>query len=160
MTFYVSFFCFALDPPSITYISANMTVNQSEPVNLTCRANGNPKPTITWTKDSNIINSSFTVRGKSNEGLYVCTADNGIGNAPSKSMFMTVDCKSKLTILTINRVWIAVTHYVKQIETELQIPICHFWSSKSSHFQSEAKCKHFFWKWVSLEWGKQNNIYI
>ena len=160
MTLYVSFFCFALDPPSITYISANMTVNQSEPVNLTCRANGNPKPTITWTKDSNIINSSFTVRGKSNEGLYVCTADNGIGNAPSKSMFMTVDCKSKLTILTINRVWIAVTHYVKQIETELQIPICHFWSSKSSHFQSEVKCKHFFWKWVSLEWGKQNDIYI
>ena len=104
MILYVFFFYFALDPPSITYISANMTVNQSEPVNLTCRANGNPKPTITWTKDSNIINSSFTVRGKSNEGLYVCTADNGIGNAPSKSMFMTVDCKSKLTILTINRV--------------------------------------------------------
>ena len=104
MTLYVLFFCFALDPPSISYISANMTVNQSEPVNLTCRANGNPKPTITWTKDSNIINSSFTVHGKSDEGLYVCTADNGIGNASSKSMFMTVDCKSNLTILTINRV--------------------------------------------------------
>ena len=104
MTLCVLFFCFALDPPSITYICANMTVNQSEPVNLTCRANGNPKPTITWTKDSNIINSSFTVHGKSDEGLYVCTADNGIGNASSKPMFMTVDCKSKLTILTINRV--------------------------------------------------------
>ena len=104
MTLYVLFFCFALDPPSITYISANVTVNQSQPVNLTCGANGNPKPNITWTKDSNIINSFFTVRGKSDEGLYVCTADNGIGNASSMSMFMTVDCKSKLTILTINRV--------------------------------------------------------
>ena len=104
MILYVFFFYFALDPPSITYISANMTVNQSEPVNLTCRANGNPKPTITWTKDRNIINSSFTVRGKSDEGLYVCTAYNGIGNVSSKSMFITVECKSKLTILTVNRV--------------------------------------------------------
>ena len=104
MTLYVLLFCFALDPPSITYISANMTVNQRESVDLTCRANGNPKPTITWTKDSNIRNSSFTVRGKSDEGLYVCTADKGIGNASTKSMFMTVDCKSKLTILAINRV--------------------------------------------------------
>ena len=79
-------------------------------MNLTCRANGNPKPTITWTKDSNIINSSFTVRGKSDEGPYVCTADNGIGNASRKSMFITVECKYKLTILTINRVPIVVTH--------------------------------------------------
>ena len=104
MTLYVLLFYFALDPPSITYISANMTVNQSETVNLTCKPDSNPKSNITWKKDSNIINSSLTVRGKSDEGMYVCTADNGIGNASSKSVFITVECKSKLTILTTNRV--------------------------------------------------------
>ena len=93
------FFCFALDPPNITYISANMTVNQSESVNLNCRADGYPKPDITWSKDGNIINSPFTVRGKSDEGLYVCNASNGIGNASIKSVFITVECKSKCEVL-------------------------------------------------------------
>ena len=92
-------FFFALDPPNITYISANVPVNQNEPVNLTCKADGNPKPAITWSKDRNIINSSFTVRGKSDEGLYVCNASNGIGNASIKSVFITVECKSKCEVL-------------------------------------------------------------
>ena len=130
MTLYVLFF-FALDQPNITYISANMTVNQSESVNLTCRADGNPKSTVTWTKDSNIINSSFTVGGKSDEGLYVCTADNGIGTASSKSVFITVECKSKLTILTTNTVWIAVSPLVKQMETRLEFQFAIFWVPKA-----------------------------
>ena len=76
-----------------------MTVNQSESVNLTCSADGNRKPDITWSKDGNIINSSFTVRGKSDEGIYVCNASNGIGNASIKSVFITVECKSKCEVL-------------------------------------------------------------
>ena len=70
-----------------------MKVNQSDPVNLTCSGDGYPKPTITWTKNNNIINKSFIVRGKRDEGLYVCTADNGIGNASSESVVVTVECK-------------------------------------------------------------------
>lgn len=95
MTLSFLFFGFDLDPPNITRISENKTVNQSDPVNLTCRADGNPKPTITWMKNGKVVNKSFIVRGKSAEGLYICTADNGIGKASSKPVFITVECKSK-----------------------------------------------------------------
>ena len=42
------------------------------------------------------------------------------------------------------------------METKIQIQICHFWSSKSSHFQTEAKCKHSFEN--EFDWNEENKI--
>ena len=37
------------------------------------------------------------------------------------------------------------------METKVQIPICHFWSSKSSHFQSISFENEF-------DWNEKNKI--
>ena len=76
----VSFvFCF-LDAPEITHISDPQTLNAGELLTLNCTADGNPAPSITWTRLStgNIVNMPLTVTGKEYEGGYRCTASNSI----------------------------------------------------------------------------------
>ena len=70
-------------------------MNQSDTIPLTCTADGNPAPNISWVKlPENIpVNFSLTITGKQDEGFYRCTADNGIGNAIADVVFITVESK-------------------------------------------------------------------
>ena len=113
-----------------------MTVNQSDPVNLACSADGYPKPTITWKKNNNIMNKSFIVRGKRDEGLYVCTADNGIGNASSALVIVTVKCKSKCV----------KCQYLlqKQMETRLECSFAIFRVPKGFFFKARLSANNSF----------------
>ena len=78
--------------PEITSISDNQTVNEGDIVSLSCTADGNPTPSITWTKVSDDSQVSFplTITGKQNEGLYRCTADNGIGSPVTEDITIVV----------------------------------------------------------------------
>ena len=90
-------FCLiVLDPPSITYISGNKIVNETDVVQLNCTADGNPPPNIVWTKvpDNRPVPSLFNITGKQKEGLYRCTAVNGIGDSSARDVNITVLCKS------------------------------------------------------------------
>ena len=70
-----------------------MVVKVSDPVTLTCLAEGDPKPLITWIKDDiHVTNGNrFVVKpsgelairdiGKNDEGNYHCVARNKIGFA-------------------------------------------------------------------------------
>ena len=72
-------------------------------MNLICNATGDPEPSITLTRlsDNTIVNSSFTITGKQDEGAYRCTADNGVGNAATADVFIVVQSKfiSQVSIL-------------------------------------------------------------
>ena len=70
-----------LDGPEITHISSTQTVNNGDTLNLNCTVDGNPSPTITWTRlsDDSSVNFPLVVTGRQNEGTYRCTAHNGIG---------------------------------------------------------------------------------
>ena len=64
-------------------------------MSLICLAEGNPVPRITWTKvvDNSRVNFPLTISGSQDEGLYRCTAENGVGSLVTKDVNMTVNCK-------------------------------------------------------------------
>lgn len=74
--------------PSITAISGNITLNESDDVILSCNATGTPPPNITWSKSGdqhkNIkLGSLLPLRNisRAQDGLYWCTAENGAGKS-------------------------------------------------------------------------------
>ena len=85
-----------LDPPSITHIIHDRIVNETDVVQLNCTADGNPPPTISWTRlpDNNPISKVLNITSKQDEGLHRCTAENGVGNVATKDVNITVLCKS------------------------------------------------------------------
>ena len=86
------------DPPNITHISPNQTVNATDTVSLICSADGYPAPSITWTNvtGNNDVNVPLPIAGIHDEGYYRCSADNGIGNPASRDVFIIVQSKSRL----------------------------------------------------------------
>ncbi|XP_020614819.1 neurotrimin-like [Orbicella faveolata] len=78
--------------PEITSISDNKTLVKGDSVSLNCTADGYPTPNITWTKvsDNSPVSFPLTITGKENEGLYRCTADNGIGSTVTEDVTITV----------------------------------------------------------------------
>ena len=83
------------DPPSITHIIHDRIVNETDVVQLNCTADGNPQPTIRWTlvPDNSPVFKVLQIAGKQNEGLYRCTAENGVGNEATQDVNITVLCK-------------------------------------------------------------------
>ena len=98
----VSFVFCCLDAPEITHISAPQTLNTGEMLTLDCTADGNPAPTITWTRlsNGNIVNMPLTVKGKEYEGDYRCTASNSIRTV------------TKVTSITVNRMYHVIGWYL------------------------------------------------
>lgn len=93
-------FFFPIDQPSIVYISSKQTVNESDSVTISCKADGFPVPTITWTKSSGDpmpphIGDTYTIHhaSKSDAGIYMCKASNQIGNDATANTEVIVQCK-------------------------------------------------------------------
>ena len=91
---------FFKDPVSIVHRSKDQTVNEADLLRLTCTANGNPAPTIIWTKSPGTITypntgNVYTIPSvkRSDAGTYTCTASNGIASDAMTSMQVTVQCK-------------------------------------------------------------------
>ena len=83
------------DTSRITNISGEQIVNEGDEVSLLCLAEGNPAPTITWKKvaDNTRVKFPLTIRGSQDEGMYRCTAENGVGSPVTKFVNLTVRCK-------------------------------------------------------------------
>lgn len=93
---------FLLVPPKITDISPNTTVNEGDSLTLTCLATGNPTANITWTKDNNFVDFPLDSIDKGGTGTYQCLANNGVGRPATAYVFVTVQCKYYLVLLTFS----------------------------------------------------------
>ena len=81
-------------------------VKKGKQIELSCKTGGNPPPEVHWTKEggglvsqsqgktvmagSGLVLSSVS---REDEGLYLCTASNGVGAPASASVRLTVLCK-------------------------------------------------------------------
>ena len=87
---------FVIDPPEITDISNNQTMNEGDVLALHCTAYGDPTPKITWTRvaDNSVVTFPLTISGKQDEGVYKCIADNGVGDAANRTVNVFVQSES------------------------------------------------------------------
>uniref|UniRef100_A0A336K364 CSON015512 protein n=1 Tax=Culicoides sonorensis TaxID=179676 RepID=A0A336K364_CULSO len=90
-----------LIPPKIDYVShTRLDVPKGGPVRIECRASGNPKPKIIWTRKNNMMpNGEANITGNILElqhanrhtaGHYRCMADNRVGQTDAREINVNV----------------------------------------------------------------------
>ena len=91
------------DPASlITRVPYQVVLEGGPPISLTCTADGEPAPNITWTKvfgngsDSDVLFTGDQFILPSNrfiDGTYRCKASNGIGSDVNLTVTVVVNCE-------------------------------------------------------------------
>ena len=86
---------------------------------LSCDADGNPVPTISWTRNGSPVNSSdsstisispdkkqltITNVNRTDSGEYQCVASNIHGNATSNAATLDVQCKNGVVLLKLLKI--------------------------------------------------------
>ena len=107
LSYFEKQFCviYLTDPPEFPPDSINkdvVVVEGDQSVTLECNPIGEPIPNITWTKvyandsDSVVLgtrNKFVLENNRNNTGTYRCTAYNGIGTSPNRTVKVEVNCK-------------------------------------------------------------------
>ncbi|XP_030627154.1 vascular endothelial growth factor receptor 2 [Chanos chanos] len=101
----------ALEAPKILTNMADLKVNVSNTITLTCEVSGTPNPTVTWTKDNKtVIEGSGVILSQSNHilmiqrvkkddcGLYTCTACNRVGCNASRTYLTVEGAEEKMNV--------------------------------------------------------------
>ena len=80
--------------PQITAKLKNNIANEMDNVSFHCAASGKPEPTITWTRNGQMVGNgeylNFTAQTNLDGSVYKCTAENGVGQPASATATLTV----------------------------------------------------------------------
>ena len=96
-----NYLSFHIVPPQLVISPGDQTVNESDTLLVLCNASGNPAPHITWTKVGMTGPPTATgnrmkianVSHEKHDGIYECTASNGIGKNATVLFKVTVNCR-------------------------------------------------------------------
>ncbi|XP_046638873.1 Down syndrome cell adhesion molecule-like protein Dscam2 isoform X13 [Daphnia pulicaria] len=163
--------CTAENPAGIANYTAELTVNvpprwiveptdkafaQGSEAKIECKADGFPKPQISWKKapgstpnDYRDIRSNNYVRiedgtlsigniQKSSEGYYLCEASNGIGAGLSAVIFVSVQAPPQFEIKFKNQTARRGEPAVLQCEAKGEKPIGILWNMNSKRLDSKS----------------------
>jgi len=94
-----------LIPPKISSEPAdgNVVVKKGSSVSIKCGASGNPKPTVTWSKlnEAEVMGHGEVMQlsevTRHHEGVYECSATNGVGNKATSRINLRVLYKPEVT---------------------------------------------------------------
>ncbi|EDO34079.1 predicted protein, partial [Nematostella vectensis] len=92
--------------PSILSKSPDQTVNETTgSLKLTCNSDGYPAPTVTWSRDGQVVSRTSVYNSnsvtRSEAGTYMCTATNEMGS-DTTTVQVTVNYKPEMVSLTTN----------------------------------------------------------
>ena len=102
--------CVILDAPEFTRHPGDIVKIEGQDVIFNCSVEGNPQPSIKWTKNNVILNTEANSKlntsssgnthsliiqdvHRSDEGQYRCVANNSIGNITSNAGTLKVHCE-------------------------------------------------------------------
>ena len=85
-------FVFVLVPAKIQSLTGNITVDETNPIDLKCEASGYPSPAVTCAVCRERSDTHWKQQ-RGDSGAYVCMADNGVGQAVQMKALVTVYCK-------------------------------------------------------------------
>ena len=103
-------YCVVSDAPEFTRHPEDIVQNEGQVVTFKCSVEGNPQPSIKWTKNNEILNAEANPKlnasssgnthslriqevHRSDEGQYRCVANNSIGNITSTAGILEVHCE-------------------------------------------------------------------
>ncbi|XP_020610523.1 roundabout homolog 1-like [Orbicella faveolata] len=102
---------FVTDQPEIAAHPQNQTRIEGDNVTLSCSVDGNPVPTISWTRDGSPVNTSGTISisddkkqltisnvKRTDNGNYRCVANNSLGNATSNAATLNVQYPPEIAV--------------------------------------------------------------
>ena len=91
------------DAAKINHTSGYQTLNESDTLNPICVVDGNPTPSITWTRvsDNKAVSFPLIISGKQDERGYECTASNGVGSLESRIVHVFVQSELILNCLRL-----------------------------------------------------------
>ena len=106
---------FCLVPVQFTASPQNLTVNETNPIVVSCDASGFPEPSFTWRKDGQLLSQpkklSIPKSDRGDAGMYECTASNGVGQDKTAEAYVTVQCKSTclhvIELLVAEATWLS-----------------------------------------------------